>query len=100
MVIALGRFNGTRWISEGWWHTPAKTCAELLSGALDARYYYLYATDGSFGTWDGDKVFCVGVTEKFSTVRRAGCAARGFDSRGFFEIDTGSQLNWTQSLSN
>ncbi|MEJ1969372.1 MAG: DUF1036 domain-containing protein [Rhizomicrobium sp.] len=98
--VALGRFNGTRWISEGWWQVPGKKCAELIAGKLDARYYYLYATDGAQGTWDGSKTFCTGTASgRFSIVGRGGCVARGYDRRGFFEIDTGNRLDWTQSLS-
>ena len=97
--VAVGRFNGTRWISEGWWHVEAKKCAELVAGKLVARYYYLYASDGAVGTWDGGKSFCVGTEDRFSIVGRGGCTERGYDRRGFFEVNTGNQLNWTQSLS-
>jgi len=97
--VAIGRFNGTRWSSEGWWHVPAKKCAELIAGRLDARYYYLYATDGAAGTWAGGKSFCTGTADKFSILGRGDCLAHGFDRRGFFEVDTGNLLNWTQSLS-
>jgi uncharacterized membrane protein len=97
--VALGLFNGTRWISEGWWQVGEKKCVQLTSGHLDARYYYLYATDGASGTWDGGKNFCVGTADKFAIVGRGACAARGYDRRGFFEVDTTDQLNWTQSLS-
>ena len=97
--VALGLFNGTRWASEGWWQVGAKKCAQLTAGRLDARYYYVYATDGASGTWDGGKNFCVGTGETFAIVGRGACAARGYDRRGFFEVDTGEQLNWTQSLS-
>jgi len=97
--VAIGYFNGTRWASEGWWRVETRKCAELLTGRLDARYYYLYATDGATGTWDGGTNFCVGTTEKFAVVGRGACAAHGYDRRGFFEVDTGGQLNWTQALS-
>ena len=97
--VALGQFNGTRWVSQGWWQVTAKKCAVLTGGHLESRYYYLYASDGAAGTWDGGKNFCVGTTESFLIIGRGACAARGFDRRGFFEIDTGNQLNWTQSLS-
>jgi uncharacterized membrane protein len=97
--VAVGRFDGTHWSSAGWWQVAPKKCAELIAGKLDARYYYLYATDGAAGTWDGSKVFCVGTTDKFSIAGRSACTERGFDRRGFFEIDTGNQLNFTQSLS-
>ena len=97
--VAVGRFGGTRWISEGWWHVPGKKCAELVPGKLVARYYYMYATDGAVGTWDGAKSFCTSATDKFSIVGRGGCTERGFDRRGFFEIDTGNRLDFTQKLS-
>ena len=97
--VAVGRFDGTRWISEGWWHVESRKCSEVIAGKLVARYYYLYASDGAVGTWDGGKSFCVGTEDRFSIVGRGGCTERGYDRRGFFEVDTGNQLNWTQSLS-
>ena len=99
LKVAVGQFSGTRWASEGWWQVESKKCVELVSGRLDGRYYYVYATDGASGTWDGSKNFCVGTTGKFLIVGRGACAARGYDRRQFFEIDTGNRLNWTQDLS-
>jgi len=97
-IVAFGRFSGSDWESQGWWHIAPKSCTELVSGPLNARYYYLYATDGSFETWDGSKNFCVGIFETFTIEGRGHCAARNLDRRGFFEIDTGTQLNWVQRL--
>jgi uncharacterized membrane protein len=97
--VAVGHFNGAHWGSDGWWQVAAKKCAELITGRLDARYYYLYATDGASDTWDGGTSFCVGLAAKFSVVGRGACAAHGYDSRGFFEVDTGNQFNWTQTIS-
>jgi len=51
--VAIGRFDGTSWTSQGWW-----------------------------------------------TIKPKGCARRGLDTRGFFEVDTGKKPDWTQSLSN
>jgi|SRR5689334_17234995 len=97
--VALGRFNGTHWMSEGWFRIAAKKCLPLIPGRLDARYYYLYATDGAQGTWDGSTNFCVGTGDKFSITGRASCVARGFDKRGFFQIDTGNRFDYSQNLS-
>jgi len=97
--VAVGRFNGTRWMSEGWWQVPSHKCAELVPGKLVARYYYMYASDGAVGVWDGGKSFCVGTADKFAIIGRGGCTERGFDRRGFFEIDTGNRLDFTQTLS-
>jgi len=42
----------------------------------------------------------VAPDKRFKSVGRGECAKRGFDSRGFFEVDTGKKPDWTQSLSN
>ena len=52
------------------------------------------------GTWDGKTHFCVAPDKRFKSVGRADCAKRGFDRRGFFEVDTGKKPDWTQTLSN
>jgi uncharacterized membrane protein len=98
--VVLGRFDGTNWSSQGWWKVPPKSCAALLTGTLVARYYYLYATDSAAGTWEGKTHFCVASDAKFLAVGRADCKNRGFDRRGFIEIDTGQSPDWTQTLSN
>jgi uncharacterized membrane protein len=97
---AIGRFDGTNWTSEGWWTVAPKTCTALLTGPLQGRFYYLYATDGGAGIWEGKTKFCVAPEKRFKSVGRGTCAARGFDRRGFFEVDTGKKPDWTQTLSN
>lgn len=97
--VAVGQFNGVHWSSHGWWQVAARNCAELVTGRLVARYYYLYATDGASGVWEGGTRFCVAMAGNFAIVGRGECAAHGYDSRGFFEVDTGNRLDWTQTLS-
>lgn len=96
--VALGRFDGRDWASEGWWTIAAGACSELIKGKLDARYYYLYGTDGDAGVWDGATSFCTAPKERFSIAGRGNCAARGYDPRRFFRIDTGDNLNQVQIL--
>jgi len=96
--VALGRFDGRQWGSQGWWSIGPDSCTQLIAKPLDARYYYLYATDSAAGTWDGSKNFCTGQGT-FTIVGRRACAARGFDRKGFFEVDTGQNPDWTQNLS-
>jgi uncharacterized membrane protein len=98
--IALGQFNGTTWESRGWWTVPSRKCETLIPGRLNARYYYLYGTDGESGTWNGGTYFCTLAEPKFTITGRGNCAARGYDRKGFFAIDTGNSPNWKQSLSN
>ncbi|MBS0279337.1 MAG: DUF1036 domain-containing protein [Proteobacteria bacterium] len=98
--VALGRFDGTTWMSEGWWILAPKKCAVLVPGTLRARYYYLYAGDGGAGSWDGETKFCVGIGDaKFHSRLRSHCAAYGMDSKGFFTVDTGDDADYTQTLS-
>jgi uncharacterized membrane protein len=97
--VALGRFDGKDWTSQGWWTLKPKDCRPLLTGPLKARYYYLYATDGAAGTWDGKKSFCTAPHGGFTIPGRGSCASRGYDRKGFFEIDTGRKSDWTQTLS-
>ena len=98
--VAIGRFDGTSWTSEGWWRVTPKTCTAILTGPLQGRFYYLHASDGAAGTWEGKTYFCVAPDKRFRSAGRGDCANRGFDRRGFFEVDTGKKPDWTQSLSN
>jgi uncharacterized membrane protein len=97
---AIGRFDGTDWSSEGWWTIAPRRCADILTGPLQGRFYYLYASDGRAGIWEGKTRFCVAPDKRFKSAGRGDCASRGLDRRGFFEVDTGKKPDWTQSLSN
>jgi uncharacterized membrane protein len=99
MRVALGSFDGAQWGSKGWWMVAPKRCVELVAGRLNARYYYLYATDEQFGIWSGPKNFCVTVFMKFTIPGRRQCEARGYYRLGFLEVDTRDKLNWTQTFS-
>lgn len=97
--VALGQYNGVDWESRGWWTIPSRKCETLLPNRLTARYYYLFATDGESGTWNGGTYFCTSPQAEFKIAGRGNCAARGYDRKGFFAIDTGNSPNWKQSLS-
>lgn len=97
--IALGRFNGTGWMSEGWWNIASGKCQMLVAGALKARYYYLYAADRSSGSWPGSHNFCIGNGENFRVFGRDNCAGRGFDHKSFYQIDTEQRSDYTSYIS-
>jgi uncharacterized membrane protein len=99
-TVALGAYDGKNWESRGWWTIPPRKCTTLVSGRLNARYYYLYGTDGVSGNWNGGTYFCTLAEAKFEITGRGDCAARGYDRKGFFAVDTGNSPNWKQSLSN
>lgn len=96
--VALGRFDGRDWISEGWWTVAPGDCIDLIKAPLDARYYYLYGTDNAAGVWDGTTAFCIAPASKFSVKGRADCSRRGYDRKRFFQIDTEDNLNKVQTL--
>lgn len=97
--VALGRVVGHDWRSLGWWQIPPGKCAGILPEALAARYYYLYGTDGRSGTWSGSRSFCTAEDTRFEISGRGDCALRGYDVKGFFEIDTQDRADWTEFLS-
>lgn len=97
--VATGRYNGAHWTSQGWWTVAPKACSAVVPGSLNARFYYLFATDGSSGSWDGTHGFCVSSATKFEIIGRGNCPAHGYERKGFFEVDTGAAGDYMQTLS-
>ena len=99
-LVALGRFDGTDWSSEGWWQVPAQSCADIVQGPLTSRYYYLRGVQvGVDGAWDSNRYFFCVARDNFTIKGRKKCSERGYGQAGFFEIDTGDFPNWTHNLS-
>ena len=96
--IAVGYKGQQGWTTEGWWNLAPNACEVLLSGALVARYYYVYAVDYDLGgEWAGKAYMC--TQDKMFTISGFDeCAKRGFDLTGFIEIDTGDERSWTVQL--
>lgn len=97
--VALGYKDPEGWTSEGWWNVAPSNCVKLKEGPLNARYYYVYAVDyDKGGAWGGKAMMC--TQNKLFTIRGLdNCAERGFDRKGFFEVDTNEQTDWTVELS-
>ena len=99
-LVALGRFDGKDWLSEGWWRVPAKSCADIVQGPLTARFYYLRGMqEGVDGAWDSNRFFFCVSKDNFTIRGRKQCHERGYKEAGFFEIDTGDYPSWTHNLS-
>jgi uncharacterized membrane protein len=97
--VAIGYRANDGWTTEGWWQVPASTCATLIEGELQSRYYYLYAEDAARGgRWTGNVNMCVAENE-FKVVGVNDCFARGYQRMGFKEYDTGRQGSWMVQLS-
>ncbi len=96
--IAIGYKGGDTWVSEGWWNIPAETCQVVVEGPLPSRYYYVYALDyEEGGAWGGTSFMCTDERE-FTIQGVQDCVARGFERRGFIEVDTRDKLSWTVQL--
>jgi len=97
--VALGYKDLQGWASEGWWNIGPNACETLLKGPLIARYYYIFAVDyDKGGSWGGKAMMC--TRDKLFTIRKIdNCVERGYQKTGFFEVDTGEELDWSVSLS-
>ncbi len=96
--IAIGYKNDATWVSEGWWNLEAESCQVVVDGPLPSRFYYLYALDyEEGGAWGGTAFMCTHDKE-FTIEGTADCVARGYERRGFVEVDTGDKLSWTVQL--
>jgi uncharacterized membrane protein len=96
--VALGYQDRKGWATEGWWNIPAETCENLLKGTLPSRYIYVHAIDYERGgEWSGEHTMC--TKERSFTIRNTkDCEGRGYRTRGFYEIDTGTSQSWTIRL--
>lgn len=96
--VAIGHSDAEGWVTEGWFNVPSRECETLLEGDLTSRYYYVYAIDYERGgEWGGRTPMC--TRDRAFTIRGIeNCLARGFDRKGFFEVDTGQQKSWTIQL--
>jgi len=96
--ISLGYRENGLWITEGWWQIPSETCASLVDGDLNSRFYYLYAEDADRGgQWRGDIFMCTSDRE-FRIDGVQDCFARGHKRTGFFEVDTSNKDSWMVRL--
>jgi uncharacterized membrane protein len=97
--VAIGYSEpGGGWTTEGWWTLPAQTCETLYKGPLPTRYWYVHAIDyDAGGEWAGQSFMC--TKDKAFTIKGVqDCAKRGYNSTGFFEVDTQDAADWTIRL--
>jgi len=96
--VALGYSSSGNWFTEGWWQIPGETCASILGGELNSRFYYIYAEDADRGgQWRGDNFMCTSNKE-FRIEGVNECFERGHQKTGFFEIDTDNRDSWMVRL--
>lgn len=82
------------WISEGWWQIQPGQCARVFNHPLTQRFYFYYARSMAKPgappamVWGGKYSFC--IDDKAFRIEGDGqCEARGYQEKGFQEIDIG-----------
>ncbi|MBB4314965.1 DUF1036 domain-containing protein [Roseospira marina] len=86
--LAVGYTKDDQWTSEGWWNVDPGQCANVISWALDNRYYYYRAEDPD-ENFEGDGYMFCAVDDAFTIVGDTDCESRGYNEVGFREVDTG-----------
>ncbi len=96
--VAIGYYEQSEWVSEGWWNVEQGACEVLLSGELAGQYYYVYAVDYDRGDeWKGRTTLCTQDKEFIIRGERE-CEKRGYSKTRYFEVNTGDQKSWTVQL--
>jgi uncharacterized membrane protein len=95
--VAVGYWDNTQYVSEGWWTAEAGACVVPYDGALEYQYYYVYAeTDadksGNIATWGGETMLCIDQFNSFRIWGDTNCET------GFVEVDTGKSKEWMFTL--
>ncbi len=86
--VALGFKGETAWSSRGWWVIEPGDCATVVQGDLTKRYYY-YRAEVDGGDFAGSNFMFCTSPKVFEVTGNTDCAAQGYDSDSFREIDTG-----------
>lgn len=86
------------WVTEGWWNLAADSCKPLLKGPLNARYYYVYGFNYLSGAEWTDRFEMCTQPESFTIRGRENCISRGYEARGFMEVDTKDETRWVIEL--
>jgi uncharacterized membrane protein len=97
--VAVGYKDAAEgWTTTGWWTISAHSCKTVGHGWLDRRYYFIYAVNDDDIEWSGESFMCT-LEEEFTIHGFNDCRARGYDKKGFREIDTGgNNRSWTEDL--
>jgi uncharacterized membrane protein len=93
---ALGYREEENWVSEGWWQIEPGQCARVFGRPFTQRFYFYYGTalattgkDKPPFVWSGKYEFCTD-TKAFRVEGDGNCEAQGYQTRGFQQIDLGS----------
>ncbi len=100
---AIGYRDGGDWVSRGWWLLLPGQCHRLVDGDLRARYFYTYAhsqgrtTEEPERLWSGEFYLCT-RPDAFAIRGVDSCQERGYERRGFQEVDVDGRTAWTTTF--
>lgn len=96
--VAVGRWGGENWVTEGWWVVGPGQCATVHTGTDATRYNYVFAQDVHGRTMlSGTTRMCVRPTA-FVISQQSDCIAQGHVPALFTEVDTTGVPDWTVFL--
>lgn len=88
-AISIAYEGDEDWTSEGWWNLEKGSCATVVAGELQKRYYY-YRAEVDGGPFPGQGYgFCTSP-QVYTIVGDKDCEDRGYEREDFAEIDTGA----------
>ena len=95
MNVAIGTYDRTAFVTEGWWTIGPNQCANVIDAELAARFVYVFAQD-VFGKTilTGATPMCV-APDRFRIRGETECLLRGYIEAPFKEIDTLRTERWT-----
>jgi len=98
--FAIGLEDAQGFATEGWWTVGPNRCATVRRGALESRFFYVFASD-VFGQplLEGVVEMCV-REGRFNINGIDACWQRGHIAARFAEIDTGAATQYVLVLGN
>jgi uncharacterized membrane protein len=113
IFVALGYEDPTQGgTASGWWQVQRGQCTTLVEGDLEDQYYYIYAQSGSESTdrtWESGESgpgadYCISNnaftlrTKEYEKDGNIDCEAAGHATKGFIEVDTGDDADFTYNF--
>ena len=95
--VAVAYPSGSIWKSKGWWKISPNGSATVIGGNLSKKCYYYYAYDADGREWAGNYTFCT-KSAAFTISGDKNCRGRGYDQKGFKELNVGNSSDYTLKL--
>lgn len=101
LSAAIGYAEEGRMITRGWWRLRAGQCKVVMTNAIEAGRYFVYAEAipghrGPLRTWSGDTSLCVENESLFTLRDQDVCVSDPRRQRNFFPVDVteGNDGSW------